>query len=259
MDGKNGGIVWFAMDIRHMASGILEAKNFTKIWEKQEGNQPIFHAQYYVLDNTSWIIFKFLVISYLLVRSSYSLQVKVRITTVKASTTVVVSPQSGEYSYKGDKKWQSCIRSGKTENNCEDTQDHLGHLLWKVQIVCFTFMFHFHRVSHKHAQFLLLEPVIHQSSFPLHLHYILSIPASQITLPPIYWFIISKLSTFSLNEWVNEWWACKETGGYVWFWNCIQRLYLSLEPSTLSYTRLLLLRERSFGVCLVFISFFIEV
>ena len=178
-----------------------------------------------MLDNTFWIIlFKFLVIPYLLVRSSYSLQVKVRINTVKASTTVVLSPQSGEYSYQDDKIWRSCIRLGKTENSCEETQDHFRNFLWKIQIVCFIFMFHFHRVSHKHAQFLLLEPVIHQSSFPLHLHYILGIPASQITLPftgSLYQS--SPLFFFFLNEWMvgmqRDRWIC---------------LILKLHPKTLS-------------------------
>ena len=51
------------MAVRPMATGILEAKKFTKIYKKEEGGQPIFHAQYYVQDNTFSIIFKFLVIS----------------------------------------------------------------------------------------------------------------------------------------------------------------------------------------------------
>lgn len=48
---------------RRMASGILEAKRFAKIYKKEEGGQPIFHAQYYVQGNTFSILFKFLVIS----------------------------------------------------------------------------------------------------------------------------------------------------------------------------------------------------
>lgn len=48
---------------RRMASGILEAKRFAKIYKKEEGGQPVFHAQYYVQDNTFSILFKFLVIS----------------------------------------------------------------------------------------------------------------------------------------------------------------------------------------------------